>query len=475
MTGFNVDYLSEPELVFAGGEKAKDPRTGLLEYGPCPPRDGSDHEIIRIGIVGDSWSISALRDLLEDMRHGILPKGGDRERWNQPFPGLGPNSELRMSFDQRRKWRGEVGRDDLERLEDVRSEEDRVEMALKYIEYQIENVCSTTPSPDVVIVSIPEELADLLTGDKKADTIRTDDTDFRSRIKLLGMLNQTPTQLIAPKTLRGQDVQPRREVAWNIAVGLLYKGRRGRPWKLTELKSNTCYAGISFYDERGSDPDTRASVAQVFMETGENFVIRGDPVTDIASDEDAGRTHLSRYDAKRLVETILERYGDRRDDRPERLVIHKSSNFWEKETEGFKDGSTDIRNRDFVTIREHHPIRLFSTTQYPPLRGTVALPPGRAEYYLYTKGFVPEQSAYADSGTPNPIVIRPDEDVNYSSYREICEEVLAFSKLDWNSSDFCKKLPVTVGIADAVSDILAEPMAADLHADTFPYHYYYYM
>lgn len=142
---------------------------------------------------------------------------------------------------------------------------------------------------------------------------------------------------------------------------------------------------------------------------------------------------------------------------------------------GFKAGSSDVRKRDFITIREHHPIRLFSNTQYPPLRGTVALPPGKKEYYLYTKGFAPEQSAYAESGTPNPIVVRPHDEVNYSSYREICEEILAFSKLDWNSSDFCKKLPVTVGIADAVSDILAEPLAGELHEKAFPYHYYYYM
>ncbi len=65
--------------------------------------------------------------------------------------------------------------------------------------------------------------------------------------------------------------------------------------------------------------------------------------------------------------------------------------------------------------------------------------------------------------------------MNDTSYREICEEILSFSKLDWNSSDFCKKLPVTVGIADAVSDILAEPMAQNLPDGAFPYHYYYYM
>lgn len=184
----------------------------------------------------DSWSLSAL--LLEEMRHGILPKGSKRERWNRPFPGLGPQSALKMSFDQRQMWRGEVERADVGALEGVHSDDERVETALDYIKYQIENVCSKTPSSDVLIGSIPQELAALLTADKKADTIRTEETDFRSRIELLGMPNETPTQLIGSKTLRGEDVQSRREVAWNLAVGPLYKARRSRPWKLTRIRSD---------------------------------------------------------------------------------------------------------------------------------------------------------------------------------------------------------------------------------------------
>lgn len=473
MSDFKVEQVPETELVFADGGTARDPRAGLLKYGPCPPRDGSDHEVIRIGIIGDSWSITNLRDLLEEMNHGILP-GGDPKRWKHPFPPLGRDSALQMEFDHRKKWRGIIENGDIEALENL-SGKKQVEKALKYTEYRIESVCSKTPPPDVVIVTVPESLASMLTGSKKADTIRTEDTDFRSRIKLVGMLNQTPTQLIGPKTLRGEDVQSRREIAWNLAVGLLYKARKGRPWKLAELKDNTCYAGISFFDERGTNPDTRASIAQVFMETGENFVIRGDPVKDIASDKKTGRTHLSKEDARNLVETILDRYGDRREERPDRLVIHKSSNFWDKETQGFKEGSSDVRRRDFVTIREYHPLQVFSNTEEPPLRGTLVLPPGREEYYLYTKGFIPEIGVYNDAGSPNPIVIRPHENQNDSSYMTICEEILSFSKLDWNSSDFCKKLPVTVGIADSVSDILAEPKANELPEKAFPYHYYYYM
>jgi hypothetical protein len=472
MNDFKTDRIREPELVFANGGTARDPRAGLLEYGPCPAQEHPSHQIIRIGIVGSDWSISKIRSLLSEMSYGIRPD--EKKRSHQPFPSLGPNSALQMEFDHRREWRGKIERTDIEKLKKI-PEEKRVEKAIEYTEKRIQSICTENPKPDVIVVSIPEGLADLLTRDKKGQTIRNDNTDFRSRVKLLGIYNETPTQLIKPDTLKGEDVQPKREIAWNLAVGLLYKAREGRPWKLAELKPNTCYVGISFFDERKKDPDTRASIAQVFMETGENFVIRGDPVGDIASDKDTGRTHLSSDDAEKLISKILERYSEKVGKRPNRLVIHKSSNFWSKETQGFKAGSTDIPRRDFVTVREDHPLRVFSTTQEPPLRGTVVLPPGEREYYLYTKGYIPEMLVYNESGTPNPIVIRPSEDVNDSSYTTICEEIMSLSKLDWNSSDFCTKLPVTVGIADSVSDILAEKQADAMPNKMVPYHYYYYM
>jgi hypothetical protein len=79
---------------------------------------------------------------------------------------------------------------------------------------------------------------------------------------------------------------------------------------------------------------------------------------------------------------------------------------------------------------------------------------------------------YDGPGVPTPIVVRPHEDYFSGDYRRVCREILSFTKLDWNSSDFCKRLPVTIEIADAVSDILAEPNADEINLDT---HYYYYM
>lgn len=470
-SGFRLERVPEPTLVFADDGEMRDPRAGLLKYGPCPRASGVEQEVVNVGIVGDSRSIAMMEELLRRMRTGISSRA-KRKRWKHPFPGLGVESELRFDYQTLEKWKGRIRHDHIDRLADLRNRSDRIEPAFNNIKYQIQNVCQQTPPPDVIFVAIPDQIVELC-ADPGTDTqeIRTENGNFRSRIKIAGMQNGTPTQLMSPNALRGGDgVQERSEMAWNIAVGMLYKAREGRPWKLANLRSRTCYAGISFYRERGEDPDIRAAVAQVFIDDGRHFVIRGDPVKDVATNN--RQTHLARADAKQLIKDILEKYGNQREEMPERLVLHKSSNFWDKEAIGFSEGASEVDVKEFVTIRGRHPLRVFPSGDNPPLRGTLVIPPDEREYYLYTTGFVPEQSVYNAPSTPNPIVVRPHQDYSTGDYQRICEEILSFTKLDWNSSDFCKRRPVTIGIADAVSDILAEPEASEVNLQT---HYYYYM
>jgi len=174
-----------------------------------------------------------------------------------------------------------------------------------------------------------------------------------------------------------------------------------------------------------------------------------------------------------LPKTVLEQYGQYQDVYPDRFVLHKSSNFLDEESKGFSEGAADVHEKEFLAVRGRHPFRLFpGTGDHPVLRGTLAIPTGRHECYLYTQGYIPEQSVYNGPGTPNPIVIRPHKEYFSQDYRRVCQEILSFTKLDWNSSDFCKRFPVTVGIARKVGDILAEPEASEVNLDT---HYYYYM
>lgn len=114
-----------------------------------------------------------------------------------------------------------------------------------------------------------------------------------------------------------------------------------------------------------------------------------------------------------------------------------------------------------------------SSGQYPVLRGTLLIPPDQSEYYLYTTGYNPTLGTYQGHRIPRPIVVKPDPIYCSSSIHSICEEILAFTKLDWNSSHFSKKIPVTIEISRSVGQILAEVKARKI--ETIDPHYYYYM
>ncbi|MDS0474661.1 hypothetical protein [Natrinema sp. 1APR25-10V2] len=175
--------------------------------------------------------------------------------------------------------------------------------------------------------------------------MKAGNTDFHDRIKTFGLEYDVPTQLIRPSTVdfTAQSME-KTEVAWNLAVAMLYKSREGRPWKLAYLQNDTCYAGISFYRDRQERGKTHASLAQVFLGTGESFVLCGDPAV---KDESSGNNHLTKESAEDIVEQIINQYERERGNRPNRLVIHKTSRFKPDEREGFKSGAKGVTPQSF--------------------------------------------------------------------------------------------------------------------------------
>jgi len=72
--------------------------------------------------------------------------------------------------------------------------------------------------------------------------------------------------------------------------------------------------------------------------------------------------------------------------------------------------------------------------------------------FLYTKGFIPELGTYPGVHVPAPFEIRKAR--GDSSYKEICKEILALTKLNYNTADFCSGLPITIGFSRNVGQVL---------------------
>lgn len=467
---FNVVYLNEPKLKFLNGE-SYNPCAGLLKFGPrFASTDEKGHKWLKIGIIGSGQSVSSVLNLLDDMRYACVPI--KTTKWNLPFPGLNEKSPLKFSLSYKPEWQQKITSDEIVEILKEKKRGKRVEILLELIDKKIKVLDEKSPAPDVIIISIPKELEDACKDPNfERPLIKLDnEDDYHNRIKLYGIKHKIPTQLIRPDTIELKGTQEKNIVYWNLAVGLLYKSQKGFPWKLAELEDNTCYVGISFFKERESkNKYLRASMAQVFLDTGESFILRGEPF-EWKNERKEKYPHLSKGDAKDLLIKVFNQYKSVKGHLPERLVIHKSSNYWDEELDGFKEASKGVKYKDFITL-QFSSLKFYREGQYGVLRGTLITSPNSKEHHLYTTGFVPSINTYPGLGVPRPLLVRcfvQDSDIS-----KICKEILAFTKLDWNNTFIYRKEPVTLEVARRVGKVLAETGAKELE-DLDP-HYYFYM
>jgi hypothetical protein len=168
--------------------------------------------------------------------------------------------------------------------------------------------------------------------------------NLRRGLKAEAMQFGLPTQLVWPRTLRvagtpasgPQRVQDLSTRAWNFCTALYHKVG-GAPWRLAELEAGVCFVGISFYKELFEEnPRIRSSMAQAFTATGDGYVLRGKAFE--WDERQQGRSpHLDKNLAASLLRDVIELYQKQnRGSLPSRIVVHKTSRFWEEEIEGLE-------------------------------------------------------------------------------------------------------------------------------------------
>ena len=89
--------------------------------------------------------------------------------------------------------------------------------------------------------------------------------------------------------------------------------------------------------------------------------------------------------------------------------------------------------------------------------------------YLWARGYVPRLAAYQGFETPKPLT----SEITHGDgeLEEVLKDVLALTKVNYNSCDFASGLPVTLKFADRVGEILmASPRTAD--APPLPFRFY---
>ena len=485
-----IDFLPEPELEFGGSGRHIDIRFGMIQHKPLDYNSNDAPKKIQLGLIGTAETIEGLEDWLEKCRQGIEPKKSKQPYLFPEFPGFGEDDNLPMSisFDDRRNTT--ISSKEIEKLLEC---DDRNTLVQKTVELFIEELryIDEKTSPDVLICALPEPLLERMSDIPEPDNSQDAplfkrknepkiELDFHDLFKAKAMTLKKPTQIILPETYnagkntksstrkkRNQPIQDEATRAWNLYTALYYKAL-GTPWRLVRDPRDltTCYMGVSFY--RTLDRSKLlTSTAQIFNERGEGVILRGGQA-ELSKDDK--QPYLPASDAAELLSNALALYRREHRTLPARVVLHKTSRFIPEELEGFQDALNKhgVDVAEFISFDRTGGTRLFRCGKYPPLRGTL-MSLDDSTHVLYTRGSIDFFSTYPGMYVPRPLKFRC-ESVEKTP-RELAQEILALTKMNWNNTQFDRSEPITIRAARQVGKILKYVEKND----RLEFHYRFYM
>jgi hypothetical protein len=479
-----LTQLGEPMLEFG---EARDPRVkeGLLAGGPFSLALGAAHpSVVRTGLIGTRAAVAATRAFLARLARQV-PSGRPVALLAPDFPGF--EQALRATLVVDPYWVKEV---DQSAFDKALSQPSSVafDRLLAMWSEAVRELAERDNRPDVVICCLPGELLshcrtierketptktkhaerrmrkrqpppnqpslfDMPDGSLEAASSPAEEDllfrDFRRALKAAVMDNHIPIQIVTPGLFeegrKGQQDPATR--AWNLSVALFYKAG-GIPWRVETEIEQTCFVGVAFHHLRTTERRlVYSSLAQAFSSEGDGFALRGDSVP---YDPKKQSVHLDQAQTEALLGRVLASYRDRMGREPLRVVVHKSSAFDAAEAEGASRALASIPSWQLVALRTGE-FRLVRQGIYPPHRGSLCQVGDVS--FLFTTGYSPQRQTYKGAHIPVPLELvsdRPEAD------ETIAREVLALTKMNWNSADDHGRHPITLAFAQKVGAIMSE-------------------
>ena len=452
----NLSILEEPELEFGGGGRHVDIRFGIKDYGPFDLQAPKAPKEVRIGLIGTAETVEGTSRWLETCAQGIAQKETKQPNLFPAFPPVTSTSSFCCEFGTDASRTRVLSSAAIETVAEKEGVAARVEHAAELFAKEIEFLAENG-NPNVIMCALPLEILELLAEERKSPGRK----DLHHLLKARTMEFRIPIQLILPSTYDPSKAKKQKRAgtprplqdeatrAWNIFSALYYKAG-GTPWRLVRDPSqlSACFVGISFYENLDRSRLT-TSMAQVFNELGEGVVVRGGAAS---LSKDDRQPHLSGEDCQKLIADALSRYRDVHFTLPARVVIHKSSAFSSDEEAGAKRAIREerIAIHDLIHVTDSD-IRLYRDGVYPPLRGTFLQTSGRSGV-LYTKGSVPFFETYPGMYVPRPVSIK----ISSGDQTPLAhaKEILALTKMNWNSTQFDGGMPLTLTAAHSVGNVL---------------------
>jgi hypothetical protein len=504
-------HFPEPLLEFGSAQCTEHPKDGLFLYGPY--LKGKKSRDVRIGVVARTAGLKYFRTWIAEIRKGVVvpppTKGEKQDRLHLTnFPGL--QEVFQITIDESSLVTLPLEEKVLDATSRILNHHEAVSKVVELYTSRVKrHLANDERAVDVWILVVPEFVYDrcrpqskraglpmekgdfgkkqsrrsdlpLLAQfvDHSSEGIFDDVPDFHRQIKA-AFLTISPTQIIRETTLAPtaflnkagyavRKTQDSATVAWNLATGLYYKSQPMPPWRLSGIRPGVCYVGLVFKKLPGGAPDHACCAAQMFLREGDGVVFRGANGPWKTGDYEY---HLKPDAAASLISKVLSTYRELHSAPPKELFIHGQASFNDSEWQAFEQATPP--ETDLVGVRiktTGGETKLFRDGDYPVLRGTALLLDDR-NANLWTTGYVPQLDTYIGPETPNPLFITLLRSKNkLPSIQTVLADIMALTKINYNTCNYNDGLPVTVRFANMVGEVLTLGSAKD--ADRQPFKYY---
>lgn len=447
ISGYGIK-IPEVALLFGSINKMPNisPIEGIVQYGPysSPVLTALERKGVKLGIVTPSGDdAQKLFRFLGRANESIRTENA--RDYIADFPGFEKAFKISLDIPQYNSDRCEYISEHLS----IKELADEICHAIDRI--------NKRESQDIILIYLPKRWGFPIREENDYEYF-----DLHDFVKSFCAQKGIVTQFIAEKTTPFNTQSCR--VWWWLSLAIYTKAGY-TPWVLKAIDNKSAFVGIGYaYANRKESSQIVIGCSHVYNEMGEGLSFRLNQLENPFFDKQKN-PYMSKDDARRVGESIIQLFYEQKNKLPQRVVIHKRTPFKSEEIEGLLLGLSKIPTVDLLEINIASQMRFIASEfkffeqkfnseyGYPVDRGTI-LQDGDYGAYLWIHGCVqlPFGKYYQGKRRiPAPIYIK--RHYGTTDLSTICEEILGLSKMDFNNMDLYSKMPCTINTAQKIAEI----------------------
>jgi hypothetical protein len=211
----------------------------------------------------------------------------------------------------------------------------------------------------------------------------------------------------------------------------------------------------------------------MFLHDGDGSVFRGN--IGLWESDKPYEFHLDKASASELIGLALDDYYQKWKRYPIELFIHSKTAFNDDEWNGFTEAVTTRgagTNLVGILIKDQNELKLYrhakgQPSNYGVLRGTALIVDDK-EGYMCTKGFIPRLNSSNSMEMPRNLRVKIIRGISIIDV--VLKDILALTKLNYNSCIYGDGTPVTLKFSNKIGNILTA--IPEWKVDTRQFMYY---